>query len=498
MRYRLPIKQIFSTHVLLLRCICLILIGCASSTSLLAQTPNDIEQKVDAEVNSFLAELESKQSQASTNSSNIRIYNRDSKQRVATVSAKSAYSIVQSQSAWLLVRFNQAVVPGWVSQEYVVLDNNRASTTASILNLRSQASTSSSIIDRLPRGYTSRVLDQKNGFVKILAPSSLVVALKKSDLSKQGVKSSPSWFVNEGENIASDKPQVALNSSRNQNLGTNVGQAPTDSKQASNASRITNEQVQSTMELLEAPKRTSEKSHIIAPGDAISLVVFGESDLSIENVRVPQSGQVSLPLIGAVSVAGKTSNEVEQIVYKLLSQGYVRNPRLSVSIFSYRPIFIRGAVRQTGSFPFAEGLTIAKAIALAGGSKNSANKNGVSILRDGTVVLDSLSIDSQVEISSGDVISVTEEFGVSEDQATYVYLHGEVASPGEYLYRRGLTVEKAVVLAGGFTLRASRKKVSVTRYINKEEGEEPERLKKVRLYTPVQPGDIIDVGASWF
>ena len=143
-------------------------------------------------------------------------------------------------------------------------------------------------------------------------------------------------------------------------------------------------------------------------------------------------------------------------------------------------------------------MTIAKAIALAGGSKNSANKNGVSILRDGNVILDSLSIDSQVEVSSGDVISVSEEFGVSEDQATYVYLHGEVASPGEYLYRRGLTVEKAVVLAGGFTLRASRKKVSVTRYINKEEGEEPERLKKVRLYTPVQPGDIIDVGASWF
>lgn len=245
-------------------------------------------------------------------------------------------------------------------------------------------------------------------------------------------------------------------------------------------------------------KLETEKTHIIAAGDAISLLVFGEGDLSIENVRVPQGGQVSLPLIGAVTVAGKTTSEVERDVYKLLSQGYVRNPRLSVSIFSYRPIFIRGAVKQTGSFPFTEGLTIAKAIALAGGSKNSANKQGVSILRDGNVVLDSLAIDSQVNVSSGDVISIAEEFGVSEDQATYVYLHGEVVSPGEYLFRRGLTVEKAVVLAGGFTLRASRKKVSVTRYSNKPEGQKPDKLKKVKLYTPVQPGDIIDVGASWF
>jgi polysaccharide export outer membrane protein len=396
------------------------------------------------------------------------------------------------------VRFNQATVPGWVSQEYVDITSGRVSITASILNLRSQASTSSLIVDRLPHGYSSRVLDRKNGFLKILAPSSLVVALRKSDLSKQGIKSSPSWSVNDGDNITPDAPQKALGSRRNQNVDVNVDQAPIDSKQTIKAAPQNNETVQSTMDLLAAPKRVSEKSHIIAPGDAISLVVFGESDLSIQNVRVPQGGQVSLPLIGAVSVAGKTTNEVEKDVYKLLSQGYVRNPRLSVSIFSYRPIFIRGAIRETGSFPFTEGLTIAKAIALAGGSKNSANKNGVSILRDGNVILDSLSIDSQVEVSSGDVISVSEEFGVSEDQATYVYLHGEVASPGEYLYRRGLTVEKAVVLAGGFTLRASRKKVSVTRYINKEEGEEPERLKKVRLYTPVQPGDIIDVGASWF
>lgn len=243
---------------------------------------------------------------------------------------------------------------------------------------------------------------------------------------------------------------------------------------------------------------SAERLHLIAPGDAISLVVFGEPDLSIENVRVPESGRVSLPLIGSVAVKGKTTAQVEQNVAALLSEGYVRNPRLSVTIFSYRPIFIRGAVRSTGAFPYTEGLTVAKAIALAGGSKNSAKRNGITILRDGNTVEKGLSVDSLALVDSGDVITVEEEVGVSEDETAYVYLHGEVAQPGAYVFSRDLTVEKAVVLAGGFSLRASRKKISLTRYVGVEANQEPIRLRRVKLYTPVEPGDIINVGASWF
>ena len=215
-------------------------------------------------------------------------------------------------------------------------------------------------------------------------------------------------------------------------------------------------------------------------------------------MRVPQSGSVSLPLIGSVAVAGKTITQVESAVREILAQGYVNSPRLSVSIFSYRPIFIRGAVRATGAFPYTEGLTLAKVLALAGGSKNSARANGASILRDGETVESNLSLDSQFQVASGDVITIAEELGVGEDAALFIYLHGEVASPGEYLFRRGLTVEKAIVLAGGFTMRGSPKKVRVTRYNGIAENEEPKKMKSAELYTIVEPGDVIYVGARWF
>ncbi len=151
---------------------------------------------------------------------------------------------------------------------------------------------------------------------------------------------------------------------------------------------------------------------------------------------------------------------------------------------------------MTGAFPYAEGLTVAKALAVAGGIKNSAKANSISILREGETVQSELSADSQYQVQPGDILTVGEEVGVSEEPNFYVYLHGEVKKPGEYIYKRGLTVEKAVVLAGGFTLRASKRKISVSRMI--EGQDEPQKLRRVELYMPVQPGDIINVGASWF
>ena len=330
-----------------------------------------------------------------------------------------------------------------------------------------QPNITAKLISSVPRGYRSKILDQRDGFTRLSLPTSQQFAL----------------FVGAPGEAKLELSQNSNTSARSEPPAKIVSQAA--------------QEVELT-EVLAKPQLSGERRHKIAPGDAISLLVFGESDLSIENVRVPQSGRVSFPLIGSVPVAGKTTTQVEARVSELLSQGYVRNPRLSVTIFSYRPVFIRGAVRETGSYPFTEGLTIAKAIALAGGSKNSAKSDGVNVSRDGKVVAQNLSIDSEAEVASGDVISVAEEVGVSEEAASYIYMHGEVPSPGEYPYRKGLTVEKAIVLAGGFTIRASRKKISVTRYAEQDENGKPKRLRRVKLYEPIEPGDVIVVGASWF
>jgi len=466
-------ESIRLSRVLLIRFLILFSFCCFSQISL-SQTVNSASED---EVAELLAEIESKNRTRS-------IFSLDSRRKIGEIEYDSRFNVVKNMGKWSIVEFNQQTVPGWVSSDYVTIRGGRATVSVDRLNIRMRPSLSSNVMTQVNRGYQSRVYGRKSGFVRVLAPKNTRVALFSGTDSE--ASSSLSSLSNGTQSTGSRSvPQAAE---------TNEALALGEPKRATLPSERAAEQGR----LDDVGASSSERLHIIAPGDAVSLLVFGESDLSIENVRVPQSGRVSFPLIGSVLVAGQTIPQVENSVAVLLAQGYVKNPRLSVTMFSYRPVFIRGAIQQTGSFPFSEGLTVGKAIALAGGSKNSAKRNGVSILRAGEVIESALTVDSQIEVQSGDVITIEEEVGVQEGDASYIYLHGEVAAPGEYQFRRGLTVEKAIVLAGGFTLRGSRKKISVTRYADIEEDQEPEKLKRVKLFTPIKPGDIINVGATWF
>jgi polysaccharide export outer membrane protein len=73
------------------------------------------------------------------------------------------------------------------------------------------------------------------------------------------------------------------------------------------------------------------------------------------------------------------------------------------------------------------------------------------------------------------------------------FVLGEVTFPGQYPYVPNMTIENAVAIAGGFTPRASKDKVTVTRKIQGV----PARY-SLPLRVPVRPGDTITVGERWF
>jgi polysaccharide export outer membrane protein len=73
-----------------------------------------------------------------------------------------------------------------------------------------------------------------------------------------------------------------------------------------------------------------------------------------------------------------------------------------------------------------------------------------------------------------------------------IYVNGEVKQPGGYEFQPGLTVDKAIALAGGFTDRAARKKINITRSTNIE------TQIKASLSSRIQPGDIIVIEQSFF
>lgn len=120
----------------------------------------------------------------------------------------------------------------------------------------------------------------------------------------------------------------------------------------------------------------------LASGDVIRINVFGEPDLSFEEIRLTDAGTFSYPFIGELKVRGKTAAEIEQLLVGNLKGEYLINPRVSVSVLQYREFFISGEVKEPGGYPFQPGLTLRRAVALAGGLTERASTKRITILRD--------------------------------------------------------------------------------------------------------------------
>ena len=449
------------------------------------------------------------------------VYSYFSKLYLHSIPANTPTNVISQDGIWSFVQFDGAVIPTWVSKDYVRIVGGLAVVTADQLNARIQPDTRAKVLGQIDSGYRAEVLSERNGFYQVYAPSSFRFALKRKDIGKaeQGkvaAKKAPeSWSFNVGEDVGNNVTENIvddINGNTDDDANENVGNelsipefnSPIENaaqeSSAINLSNIETDSPASVQTQQQVPTVSSpidaNKQHRLAPGDSITLTVFGEADLGIENTRIPQSGRVSFPLIGSIMVANSSLAELEQKLIGEYSQGYIKNPRLSIVVESYRPIYVLGSVTNPGAIEYAEGLTVAQVLSLSGGALQNAKQNGIQLKRNGIVIANDLSFTAQDTVLSGDILTVQEETGASVVSQSFVYLHGEVNRPGAFKYRRGLSVEKAVVLAGGFSLRASRKKISITREV--EGQDQPIKLNKVDLFAPVLPGDIINVGARWF
>ena len=116
----------------------------------------------------------------------------------------------------------------------------------------------------------------------------------------------------------------------------------------------------------------------LGSGDLISIQVFSEDDLSME-VRLSGTASISYPFLGELTVANNTVLDLEKQIADGLRGDYLIEPRVNVSVVEYRPFFITGEVKDPGSYPFIPGLTLRKAITLAGGFTERASRNKIYV-----------------------------------------------------------------------------------------------------------------------
>jgi polysaccharide export outer membrane protein len=131
----------------------------------------------------------------------------------------------------------------------------------------------------------------------------------------------------------------------------------------------------------EAFHKVLEEPYRLGAGDRIRVTVFEQDGLT-NTYSVDQSGYFAFPLIGAVPARGHTAQQIEATLATRLRQGYLRDPDVSVEIDRYRPIFVMGEVNAAGQYSYVPGLTVQKAVAIAGGFTPRANQGSVDITRD--------------------------------------------------------------------------------------------------------------------
>jgi polysaccharide export outer membrane protein len=159
-----------------------------------------------------------------------------------------------------------------------------------------------------------------------------------------------------------------------------------------------------------APKSDTLSKYLLSTGDVISIAVYGEDDLKREKIRLTDAGTISYPVLGEIQVRGKTVGELEKLLTEGLRGSYLVNPRVAVTIDEYRPYFINGQVTNNGSFPFQPGLTVRKAVSIAGGFKERASMNKIFIVRDGDATNTPVKVDLNAPVQPGDILTVGESF----------------------------------------------------------------------------------------
>jgi len=144
----------------------------------------------------------------------------------------------------------------------------------------------------------------------------------------------------------------------------------------------------------------------LGAGDKIKLDVYNEEDLSGE-FDLGAGGSLSLPLVGQISADGLTVQEFEQKLTEKLKV-YLKDPKVSAQVLTYRPFYISGEVKTGGEYPYSNGLVVRDAVAKAGGYTYRAVTSHVYIRRANETIEIKYPLDRQVKVWPGDNIRVPE------------------------------------------------------------------------------------------
>jgi len=248
------------------------------------------------------------------------------------------------------------------------------------------------------------------------------------------------------------------------------------------------------------PSAWAADDYKLGSGDVIKITVFDYPDLTAEE-RVSESGAISFPLLGKLSVGGLSSDEAKNLITERLeSQGFIKQPHVSVIVsqFKSQQVSVIGEVNKAGKYPLEKTSTIVDLLSMAGGVNANGGDQAILIRpakgdkKETKTEIDLYALfqgndSKQIEVQQGDIIYVP--------RARVFYIYGEVQRPGMIRLERNMTVVHAISAAGGLTPKGMENGVKLKR---RDAQGDMQTMEDVGLEEKVKPDDILYIRESWF
>ncbi len=240
------------------------------------------------------------------------------------------------------------------------------------------------------------------------------------------------------------------------------------------------------------------RDYVIGEGDAVRIVVFQNPDLTLET-RVSESGVVSYPLLGQITLGGLTVAEAEQRISESLRSGnFLKQPQVTLIVAQIRAnqASALGQFNRPGRYPIeAMSMRLSDLVAQAGGvAAGGADVVTLTGTRNGEPYQVDVDLPALLTKRRGQDPVVRNGDIVYADRMPMIYVYGEVQRPGTVRLERDMNVRQAVASGGGISPRGTERGIRLHR--RNAAGETD--IFKPQMTDRLQDGDIVFVPESLF
>jgi protein involved in polysaccharide export with SLBB domain len=211
--------------------------------------------------------------------------------------------------------------------------------------------------------------------------------------------------------------------------------------------------------------------------DVINIKVQGHEDLSF-TTPISIDGTISFPNLGSIYVKDKTLAEVEEEITRKLAAGYIKSPVVTIYLHqsSSKRVYIHGELGRTGAIPFEKDMTVVMALSLAGGIRDTGLYGTVKVRRagegrSGYKTIGESGLDKGIIKNKNieDMLLKSDDIVIVERSNT-IFVQGEIVTSGRLELEDGMTVLRALSMAGSIRESGLYGKVKVRRIVEGSKG----------------------------